>query len=97
MIAESTVPREFRADLGYLQPQDISRLMSSLVALGAEVFMLKAQVQRLQLALAESGAATQDQLHHAGESAAFNAWLASEQAAFARNLLDPFSTTPPAP
>lgn len=96
MIAKSTVPREFSADLGYLQAQDVSRIMSSVVALGAEVFMLKAELKRLQLALAESGVATESSLQRTGESAEFNAWLASEQATFARNLLDPIATTPAA-
>ncbi len=91
MSVQSTVPSEFMGDLGYLQPQDISRLMSTVVALGAEVFMLKAELKRLQMTLAQSGAADDKALQLTGEGAAFNAWLAQEQAAFARNLLEPIA------
>ena len=91
MSVKSTVPSEFMADLGYLQPQDISRLMSTVVALGAEVFMLKAELKRLQMTLAQSGAADDKALQRTGEGAAFNAWLEQEQAAFARNLLEPLA------
>jgi hypothetical protein len=85
----TTVPRAFGADLGYLAPQDVQRLMASLVGLGAEVFMLKAEVERLRRALEATGAVASAQLDAAGSSTQFSAWLESEQAAFARSLLDP--------
>ncbi|MGE0801904.1 MAG: hypothetical protein AB7G13_25355 [Lautropia sp.] len=85
----TTVPSAFREDLGYLGPQDVQRLMASLVALGAEVFMLKAEVERLRRALEATGAVAPERLASAGSDAAFAAWLEREQAMFARGLLDP--------
>jgi len=91
MPIRSTVPDEFAGDLGYLKPQDISQLMSMVIALGAEVFMLKAELKRLQLTLTESGLIDEKNTQLSGEGAAFNAWLAQEQNIFAQNLLDPLS------
>ena len=87
----TTVPEPFRADLSYLQPQDLGRLMASLVGLGGEVFMLKAEVQRLRAALEARGELPGPALEAAGRSEAFKAWLAAEQQAFAKLLLDPLA------
>jgi hypothetical protein len=91
MPIHSTVPHEFARDLGYLQPEDISQVMSTVIALGAEVFMLKAELKRLQLTLSESGLIDEKVTQLSGEGAAFKAWLAQEQNTFAQNLLDPVS------
>lgn len=88
-MKQTTVPPPFDADLAYLQPQDIPRLMASLVALGGEVILLKAEVQRLRLALQQNGSVAPEQVQAAGASEAFRAWFAAENAAFARTLLDP--------
>jgi hypothetical protein len=85
---ETTVPSEFRTELGYLGQQDVHRVMACLVGLGSEVFMLKAEVERLRRALLSSGL-TQEQLDAAGKSEIFEAWLAKERDEFARVLLDP--------
>ena len=95
MNDESTVPVPFRSDLSYLQPQDIGRLMASLVALGGEVFMLKAEVRRLRAALDARGAVSQADIEAAGASAAFNAWIDAEQKFFAQTLLDPIAGPQP--
>lgn len=89
MNEQTTVPPEFGADLSYLQPEDLGRMMASLVALGGEVFLLKAEVQRLRGALAACGVLKEADVDAAGASEAFQAWLETEHKAFARVLLDP--------
>ena len=89
MNTESTIPPEFAVDFNYLQAKDMSHLMASLVALGAEVFLLKAEVQRLTLALDARGVVDQAALDKAAASQAFSAWASHEQSAFTRNLLSP--------
>ena len=88
---QSTVPAPFRADLSYLQAQDLGRLMACIVGIGGELFMLKAEVQRLRGALQACGALSEPALEAAGTSEAFKAWLDAEQQAFARLLLDPLA------
>ncbi len=95
MNDQTTVPSEFRGDLTYLQPQDLGRLMASMIALGGEVFLLKAEVQRLRLALQARGGPTPPEVEAAGESDAFKAWLDTENKEFARVILDPFAGTVP--
>jgi hypothetical protein len=92
MIPPTPVPPLLQADLSYLQPQDISRLMACLVALGGEVFLLKAEVQQLRLALQARGALAPAELEEIGATDAFKAWLETENKAFARTLLEPFGS-----
>lgn len=93
-MKQTTVPPPFDSNLSYLQPQDISRVIASLVALGGEVILLKAEVQRLRLALQQNGNATAVELASAGASDEFRAWFAAENAAFTRTLLDPLGDAP---
>lgn len=77
-------------DLGSADANDPARLAGMVMALAGEVFVLKAEVQRLRHALAAQGTLGVDALDAAGRSPEIAAWMASEQNAFARSLLDPF-------
>jgi len=89
MALQSTVPPEFLADLSYTGDPLVARLLEMVVGLGGEVFLLKAEVERLRRALAERTPVDEAALDAAAAAADFKAWLASEQAAFARHLFDP--------
>lgn len=69
---------------------DTARLMGMIVALGGEVFVLKAQVERLTQALRKSGTVAEDALAEAGKSKEMAAWIAREEKAFGEALLRPF-------
>ena len=69
---------------------DTARLMGMIVALGGEVFVLKAQVERLTRALEKAGAVGESALAEAGQSADMAAWIAREEKAFGEALLRPF-------
>ncbi|MBC7803713.1 MAG: hypothetical protein H7Y16_07535 [Candidatus Parcubacteria bacterium] len=73
------------------EASDTERLMGMIMALGGEVFVLKAQVQRMALALAKAGAVGEAALEAAGTSEEFQAWLPREEKAFGRSLLRPFT------
>lgn len=90
MNIDTTVPPEFAKDLGYLRSEDVPHLMACLVGLGSEVFMLKAEVERLRRALQAKGGVTPQELEAAGADASFSEWLRSEQAEFGRSMLAPF-------
>ena len=70
---------------------DTERLMAMIMALGGEVFVLKAQLQRMAIALKQTGAAGEAAFQAAAASPEYQAWLSSEQKAFGRTLLRPFS------
>lgn len=93
MNIDSTVPPEFAKDLGYLRSQDVSGLMACLVGLGGEVFMLKAEVERLRRALEAAGGVSPQSLETIGNSPAFADWLQKEQAEFGRAIIAPFIQT----
>ena len=90
MDPHTTLQPAFQGDLSYLQPQDVGRLMACLVALGGEVFLLKAEVQQLRLALQARGGLAPDEVEAAGGTEAFKAWLEAENKEFARVILEPF-------
>ena len=88
------------AGLAGLAPDDPlmgARLMGVITALAAEVYGLKAEVRRLQIALESSGLTSPDQLDAAGRSPAMRAWFSAEEPAFARALLSPFTDPDPVP
>ncbi len=70
---------------------DTERLMGMIMALGGEVFVLKAQVQRMALALGKAEAVGEAALEAAGASPEFQAWLPREEKVFGRSLLRPFT------
>lgn len=85
------------AGLGEPDPMDSARLMGMITALAAEVYVLKAEVQRLRLALEASGATSAAELERAGQSPAMRDWFSAEEAAFGQALLRPFTHPDEAP
>jgi hypothetical protein len=76
--------------LGALQDPESTRLMGVVMALAGEVFVLRAQVERLSRALQANGGVTDEALAAVGESEDMQKWLATEEAAFARGLTAPY-------
>lgn len=89
MPVETTVPSEFLSDLHYMRDPYTSRLLETIVALGGEVFLLKAEIERLRLALASSNVLQPAALEAAAATPAFKSWLSKEQVSFASALLNP--------
>lgn len=73
-----------------MQNTDTERLLGVIAALGSEVFLLKAEVQRLKHALKSGGALTDAQLESAGSSAELERWMGEEEKAFGATLMRPF-------
>lgn len=73
--------------LANLKDSDSGRHLSLALALAGELFVMKAEMARLRLALAASGAVSKETLLDAGESDAFQAWMRKEQSEFATFLL----------
>jgi hypothetical protein len=76
--------------LGALQDPESTRLMGVVMALAGEVFVLRAQVERLSRALQANGGVTEEALAAAGATEAMQKWLATEETAFARALTQPY-------
>ena len=91
-MAESHQRREDqgRVSLGTIEDADATRVMGMVMALAGEVFVLRAQVERLTRALHAKNAVGPQDLAAAGESADMQKWLAAEEAAFARAVTAPF-------
>ena len=70
---------------------DSARLMGVITALAAEVYVLKAEVMRLTIALDAAGVAGEAALAEAGRSERMKAWFNAEEGAFGRALLRPFT------
>ena len=77
------------AKLGARDPES-ARLMGMIVALAGEVFVLKAQVERLSRALEASGAIDAKRLAAAAAQEGMTKWLETEEAAFSRSLTAPY-------
>ena len=77
------------AKFGARDPES-ARLMGMIVALAGEVFVLKAQVERLTRALESAGATDAARLAAAAADAGMATWLGAEEAAFARALTAPY-------
>ena len=88
-MTETTVPAEFLRDLDGVQDPLVSRLLAMLVALGGEVFLLRAEVERMKQALAERGGLAAEDLERVRRSDSYTAWLAGEERRFAAQLVDP--------
>ncbi len=80
------------AELGKLGERDpeAARLMGMLMALAGEVFVLKAQVERLTRALESGGAVDAQKLAAAAATEGMTKWLEAEEAAFSRSLTAPY-------
>lgn len=95
--AAGVPPMTGLAGLGAGDALDTTRLLGMIVALAGEVFVLKAELQRTRLALAERGTLDDAALDAAGASPAMGRWLAAEEAAFGAGLLRPFTHPDEAP
>jgi hypothetical protein len=73
-----------------MQTTDTERLLGMIAALGSEVFLLKAEVQRLKHALRTGGTLTDAQLDKAGASPELERWMSEEEKAFGAALMRPF-------
>jgi hypothetical protein len=79
-------------ELGKLGERDpeAARLMGMVMALAGEVFVLKAQVERLTRALEAGGAVDAQRLAAAAADEGMKKWLEAEEAAFSRGLTAPY-------
>ena len=66
-----------------------ARLLGMIVALAGEVFVLKAQNERLQRAIKASGMLADGELNTAAAEDAMQAWFVAEEQAFTRAVLGP--------
>ena len=80
------------AELGKLGARDpeAARLMGMVIARAGEVFVLKAQLERLTRALQAGGSVDAERLAAAAAQEGMTKWLETEEAAFARSLTAPY-------
>ncbi len=78
-------------------PMDSARLMSVILSLAGEVYVLKSELHRLRLALGERQLLDDAALEKAGQSAAMAAWFSTEEAEFSRALLNAFASPDASP
>ena len=71
---------------------DTERLLGVITALAGEVYVLKAQVQRLSQALEMSGVLEKTHLQNAEQSQEMKQWLSQEEKTFGQTILQPFIT-----
>jgi len=76
--------------LGEADALESSRIMGVLLSLAGEVFVLKAEVKRLQHALKESNTLNDAELLEAEKSNDFSEWFRQEQQIFSETLMRPF-------
>ena len=76
--------------LGGADALESSRIMGVLLSLAGEVFVLKAEVKRLQYALKESNTLNEAELIEAEKSNNFSEWFKQEQQVFSETLMRPF-------
>jgi hypothetical protein len=90
MMADT--PLDLAGELGKLGARDPdgARLMGMIMALAGEVFVQKAQIERLTRALAAAGLTDGEALARAGADEGMARWMAAEEGAFARALTAPF-------
>ena len=84
-------------ELDFFKDQTTSRLLGVITALGAEVYVLKAVVHRLTVALESQGILSDEILGAAAASQAHLAWQAEEEKVFAAELLRPWLEPDEAP
>ena len=76
--------------LAQLPDADCGRLLATVMALAGEVFVLKAQVERLTIALEAAGGVDAARLAAAEKTARMQQWLLGEEAAFTRSITEPY-------
>jgi hypothetical protein len=86
-MSDTTVPPAFLQHLDGIADPLASRMMAMIVALGGEVFVLKAELERTRRALAMA----EERLEAVRRDPDFVAWLAQEERDFARHLIDPIA------
>ena len=74
-----------------MQNTDTERLLGMIATLGSEVFVLKAEVQRLKHALRSGGSLTDAQLDKAATSPELERWMAEEEKVFGATLMRAFT------
>ncbi len=77
-------------DLDFFKDDTTQRLLGVITALGGEVYVLKALVHRLTVALEQQGVVTDGILAEAAASDAHRSWQATEEQTFAAELLRPW-------
>ncbi len=73
-----------------LMQTDTARLLGVTLALAGEVFLLKAELERLRNALLDSGATSPEQIAAAGQGDKLKAWMRVEENEFTASILRPF-------
>lgn len=76
---------------------DTTRLLSMMMTLAGEVYVLKGEVERLKIALADTGAVGPSELAAAAGSAEMSNWLDTEEREFGESLLRAYSSPDDAP
>lgn len=79
------------AGLGPDDAKDSARLLGMIVALAGEVFVLKAEIDRMKIALNDAGVLDEATLDSAGASKEMQQRLRAEEEAFASTVLRPFA------
>ena len=77
-------------DLDFFKDDTTQRLLGVITALGGEVYVLKAMVNRLTVALEQQGVITDDVLATAARSESHRSWQAEEEKTFAAEMLHPW-------
>ena len=76
--------------LAFFGQPDTARLLGVIAALGGEVFVLKAQVERLTRALDAAGLVDNALLERTAASPDLERWMSEEEKAFGRTIMRPF-------
>ena len=97
-MSEKAIPKAGNLiDLDFFQDATTQRLLGVITALGGEVYLLKAMVNRLTVALEQQGVLNADVLSLAANSDAHQAWQAEEEKTFAAEFLRPWLEPDAAP
>jgi hypothetical protein len=90
MSAPPVTPTAPLVTLNGFEDPNIARMFGVVMALAGEVYVLKAEVERLKMALAENALVDDESLRRAEESQPMQCWLAEEQGAFTADILRPW-------
>lgn len=89
--------RRWNAHIENLRQAPQSKVLSSLVVLGSEIFLLKAEIERLKIALGTAGLINEDALDQAGTSSQLEGFLGKEQIELNEALFKPWLQPDDAP